>query len=621
MNRILSFLKRIRLPNPGGLKNLKLPNLRGWAAGVRRLSRRQLILWGGGLVLAVAVFLGVRGFTACWRLTALEGIPLASCGSGSGNALGPLALNQQGTPLALPPTPDIGSAGVQYPQWDGGSRINVAFFGLRGGAISGESCPQCTDTIIVATVDPTTKTAGMISVPRDLWVHLPDGYGHPEGDRINMAWTTGEASKYPNGGGPGFAMKTVSQFLGVPIQYYIQVDFDTFVELIKLIGGVDVYNDENLKLDRLGSGVEVKVTGSTFTGGHNISIMFNGIGVDASPSPCRADANGGFSCSFEVPASSPGAHTVTASDGAQSASATFTVTGGPGRGSTGANVPAPGPSPQISLSPDQGLSGNDKAILKCCGMRHLTGPVALAYARCRDESQGCPGGDVARGARQQKLILAIRDKVFDPQNFGNLMARAPDLYNTFSSGIHTNISLQDAIKLAALLSQISPSQIRHGVIDEHTMTMPGNVTLGGQNAAIIMPIPDKIRELRDQIFTTGGPTTPIAQGDPKALMQADGARIDVVNNTYTASLDARTANYLQAQGMQVVALAPSTGVSDLTVVVVYSPKLYALRYLIQLGVISANNSHQIVFKPDPTSKVDLEVRLGNDWVSKLPAGN
>jgi hypothetical protein len=242
--------------------------------------------------------------------------------------------------------------------------------------------------------------------------------------------------------------------------------------------------------------------------------------------------------------------------------------------------------------------------------------MALAYARGRHTANG----DVDRSTRQQKLILAIRDKVFDPQNFTKLMASAPQLYNTFSAGIHTNISLEDAIKLAALFSQIPPGQIKNRVIDDHMVNF-GNVTLGGQNASILMPIPDKIRELRDEIFTTGGPTSPIAQGDPKALMQADNARVDVVNNTYTASLDARTANFLQAQGMQVVALAPSTGVSDLTVVVVYSPKLYALRYLMQLGVIAPNNSHQIVFKPDPTSKVDLEIRLGNDWVSKLPAGN
>jgi hypothetical protein len=71
--------------------------------------------------------------------------------------------------------------------------------------------------------------------------------------------------------------------------------------------------------------------------------------------------------------------------------------------------------------------------------------------------------------------------------------------------------------------------------------------------------------------------------------------------------------------MQVAGLGQPTGVSDQTVVIVYSPKLYALRYLIQpLGMIVS--SHQIVFQPDPKMPVDLEIRLGNDWVTRLPAG-
>jgi len=240
--------------------------------------------------------------------------------------------------------------------------------------------------------------------------------------------------------------------------------------------------------------------------------------------------------------------------------------------------------------------------------------MALAYARGRHTADG----DVDRSRRQQKLILAIRDKVLDPANFPALMAEAPQIYNTLQAGIRTNMPLEDGLKLAALGREIPFDQIQRGLIDNHMVNF-GNVTLGGQNAAILLPIPDKIRELRDQIFTVGGPTSPVAQGDPKALMQADAARVEVTNNTYTAGLDQRTGNFLLSQGMQVTALGAPTGVSDATVVVVYSPKLYALRYLIQpLGMIST--SRQIVFNPDPASAVDIEIRLGNDWVSKLPPG-
>lgn len=514
MNRLTEFIQSLKLPKirlPGGIK---LPLLKG--AGSRRLSIGSIIIWGVALLAALGVFIVVRSFTECWRITSLPGIPPASCAGAAVNPLGTPVLTAQGTPAAnLPPPPEAAAPQVQYPQWDGGSRINIAFFGLRGGA---DQCPLCTDTIMVFTVDPVSRTAGMISVPRDTFVAIPGcggctglvgGYG-----RINQAWTFGEGLKMP-GGGPGEAMKTVSQLLGVPIQYYVQVDFDTFVQFIDLIHGVDVYNDENLFLQKLGG-------------------------------------------------------------------------------------------------------GKDGIRITCCGMRHLGGVAALAYARCRDAEQGCNDGDVGRAKRQQKVILGIRQKVLDPRFFPQLMAQAPQLYNTFSSGIHTNMSLTDAVKLASLVSTIPIESIRQGVIDD-TMLTPGNVTLGGQAASVYLPVPDKIRVLRDVIFSSTGPTTPLASGDPKALMQADAARIQITNDSYTANLDQRTGNFLQAQGMQVTALGQPTGAANQTVVVVYAPKLYALRYLIQqLGMISS--SSQIIFKPDPNQPVDLEIRLGNDWAARLPAG-
>jgi LCP family protein required for cell wall assembly len=501
MDKILEFLKNIKFELP---KNINFP----------RLSVRRIIFWGAVFVLAIGLFVAVRGLTACWQLTALPGTMPANCGGAAANLLGTPSLNAKGTPLAnIPPTPEVALPDVQFPAWDGGSRINIVFFGLRGTNtnISEGDCPHCTDTIMVLTVDPVTKTAGMLSIPRDMWVNIP-GFGY---SRINTAWTSGEGAKLP-GGGPGLAMKTVSQFIGVPIQYYIQVDFGTFVSFINEIGGIDVYYDEpvTLVLDPLGN-------------------------------------------------------------------------------------------------------GKDHFKVTCCGIRHMDGQRALAFARCRDQSQGCSDGDTGRAKRQQEVIIAIRNKVFSPEYFTKLMTQAPALYNIFSEGIHTNMTLADALKLAPLAKDIPLDKIKQGVIGNDMVSF-ANVTLGGKPASIYKPIPDKIRVLRDEIFTTGGPTSPIAQGDPVALMKADAARIMVTNNSYTAGLDSRTGNYLNAQGLTVTTLGPPTGVSDQTIVIVHSPKLYTLRYLIK--ALGLSNSNQIFFKPDPSSPVDIEIRLGNDWVSKLPAG-
>jgi polyisoprenyl-teichoic acid--peptidoglycan teichoic acid transferase len=96
--------------------------------------------------------------------------------------------------------------------------------------------PLRTDTMIVVTVQPETNQVGMISLPRDLFVPIP---GFDYSGKITTAFTVGELNKYP-GGGAALAKKTVSEFLGYPIDYYVKINFDGFVQAIDAIGGVDV---------------------------------------------------------------------------------------------------------------------------------------------------------------------------------------------------------------------------------------------------------------------------------------------------------------------------------------------------------------------------------------------
>jgi len=467
---------------------------------------RSLAYWIFVTAAMLAAFFIVRKLTLCWTLTALPGVPPAECAF----------QNQPSSDLPASPDPatandlpiEISAPEMELPQWDGASRINIAFFGLRGDDGQGEGCPTCTDTIMVLTVDPVTKTAGMLSIPRDMWVNIPSaGYS-----RINTAWAIGENAKLP-GGGPALAIQTVSQFIGVPIHYYVQVDFGTFVSFINLIGGIDVYVEERMVLDPLGE-------------------------------------------------------------------------------------------------------GPDHFVLKPGDYRHLTGPRALAYARCRHESQGCSGGDMGRAKRQQQVILAIRDKVLEPETFATLITQAPQLYAEFSSGIHTNMSLEDAIQLAVLAKDIRVDDIKRGVID-NTMAIPADTTINGVPANVLRPVPDLLRILRDEIFVPGGPLSPLAQGDPVALMQSDQAKVRIINNTYTAELEQSTATFLTAQGMQVVEFGPPTDASNTTKIILYTSKLYALRYLTELFGVG---SQQVIIQPDPASTVDIEIRIGEDWVGRVPSG-
>jgi LCP family protein required for cell wall assembly len=229
------------------LKKIKFPKL-------KRPSIGQMIFWGSAIALAIGGFNLARNMTACWAITDLPGMKLPTCSGGVGGS--GVVFNPQDA-TAMPgeaPPPVIPEASIPEaplpPAWDGASRINILFFGLDYRDWEVGQGPPRSDTMIVFTIDPVAKRVGMLSIPRDMWVKIPDGFGY---GRINMAYPNGEGAKLP-GGGAELARKTVEQFLGVPIHYYAQVDFVTFVEFIDFIGGVDPWVEETLRLDPVGKG-------------------------------------------------------------------------------------------------------------------------------------------------------------------------------------------------------------------------------------------------------------------------------------------------------------------------------------------------------------------------------
>jgi LCP family protein required for cell wall assembly len=355
--------------------------------------------------------------------------------------------------------------------------------------------PPRTDTMLLLTVDPVAKTAGMINIPRDMWVSIPGfSYG-----KINTAYPLGEAYQYP-GGGPGLAMKTVELFLGVPIQYYAQIDFYAFEKFIDEIGGLTIKVPERITVDPIGS---------------NNTVVIQ-----------------------------PGTQT-------------------------------------------------------------LSGAVALGYARQRDESAGVEGGDFARGNRQMKIILAIRNQILQLNMLPTLAAKAPTLYNELKDGIHTNLSMDQMVSLAWLAQSIPAENIKKGVITASEVNFASSPD-GAQS--ILKPISSKIRMLRDEVFSSL-PTLP--QDDLETLMKDEQARLSVLNGSGGEGLADRTGNFLKSKGANVV----NTGnaqYSDLTTIVDHTGKPYTVRYLTELMKVQES---QIKLQYDPNAQVDVEVYLGADWAN------
>jgi len=110
-------------------------------------------------------------------------------------------------------------------------RINILLFGIGG---EGHDGPNLTDTIILASIKPSTGQVSLISIPRDLAVNIP-GYGIR---KINNANAFGEIKE--KGSGPEFARKVIEDVFDLKIPYYLLIDFKAFGEIIDEIGGVKI---------------------------------------------------------------------------------------------------------------------------------------------------------------------------------------------------------------------------------------------------------------------------------------------------------------------------------------------------------------------------------------------
>jgi hypothetical protein len=84
-------------------------------------------------------------------------------------------------------TPLQPDSGPPSQSWDGESRVSMLVMGLDYRDYEGGAGAPRTDTMILLSIDPTSQTAGMLSIPRDLWVEIP-GY---EPAKINQAYRDG----------------------------------------------------------------------------------------------------------------------------------------------------------------------------------------------------------------------------------------------------------------------------------------------------------------------------------------------------------------------------------------------------------------------------------------------
>lgn len=127
-------------------------------------------------------------------------------------------------------------------QKEGDGRVNFLLLG-KGGPEQPDG-PDLTDTIIVASVDPCNKEAGLLSIPRDLAVKMASG----ETQKINAVYALTKMSAEGKGknkeeaekAGIDAIEKVVEEVAGIKVNYYTMIDFKAFEQAINTVGGIDI---------------------------------------------------------------------------------------------------------------------------------------------------------------------------------------------------------------------------------------------------------------------------------------------------------------------------------------------------------------------------------------------
>jgi anionic cell wall polymer biosynthesis LytR-Cps2A-Psr (LCP) family protein len=121
-------------------------------------------------------------------------------------------------------------------------RINILFLGMRGEGVPGGGL--LADTIMVFSVrtnapEGSANTASLISIPRDLYVTVPDS---SEKRKVNAVYALGEQKA--KGQGSEQMKRIISEITGQTIHYAVVVNFKSFVDVVNAAGGITIHRDE-----------------------------------------------------------------------------------------------------------------------------------------------------------------------------------------------------------------------------------------------------------------------------------------------------------------------------------------------------------------------------------------
>lgn len=125
--------------------------------------------------------------------------------------------------------------------------LNILLLGMGG---EGHSGGTLSDSIALVNINPEAKKANIISIPRDLWVPIPTDWDNEVYNKINASYAIGidDSVRYPNKkpeyrgnlGGGNLSKYVIEKVTGIPVDYFVAINFLNYIEVVDILGGIEV---------------------------------------------------------------------------------------------------------------------------------------------------------------------------------------------------------------------------------------------------------------------------------------------------------------------------------------------------------------------------------------------
>lgn len=183
------------------------------------------------------------------------------------------------------------------------------------------------------------------------------------------------------------------------------------------------------------------------------------------------------------------------------------------------------------------------------GWTHMDGDTALKYVRSRHGNNG-EASDFARSRRQQKVLSAVKEKIFSASTIFN-PNRIGKILDTLADHIATNLDTWELIRLGNQLKNLDANQVANHVLDTAPDSPLYATSLNG--AYVILPKNDDWRPLQilaENVFISENETMNVLAEVDKDKPRF--VRVEIQNGTDLTGLAFSTSQLLDGQGFEVV---------------------------------------------------------------------